>query len=109
MTKLSEEEQAKEDRLRESFLALSSDEQGQVYTRLRRRIIRYGKMTDEESGKVVTEMCENLDLNAMQTGRLQMIVRNSNERVRQAIRELDAQSPALHPLDRYAREPDDEA
>lgn len=93
MKKLSEKE--REDRLREDFLMLSPEEQGEVYVRLRRRILKYREMQDEEVGKAVAEIAANLDLNALQTGRLQLIVRGSNDRLRKAIREYDANSPAL--------------
>ncbi len=109
MKKLSEKERAREDGLRDHFLTLSPREQGQAYSRLRRRIIQYRELHNREEGKIVAELAANLDLNALQTGRLQMIVRDSNKRLKEAIREYDANSPALHPAERVEAIPQDEA
>lgn len=94
-----------EDKLRQDFLSLIETPQGRsdaadAFISLRKRVRKYQEVREEEAGTLIAEMAAELDLNALQTGRLQMLVHESNERTKEAIRKVDAQSPALHPLDR---------
>ncbi len=98
-----------DDELREDFHKLTRNAAADVYITMRKRLIKYRELHNREEGKIVAELAANLDLNALQTGRLQMIVRDSNKRLKEAIREYDANSPALHPVDRDERGPHDEA
>ncbi len=98
-----------DDQLKEDFRKLPRAAAADVYVTMRKRLVKYRELHNREEGKLVAELAADLDLNALQTGRLQMMVRHSNERLKEAIREYDANSPALHPAERVEAIPQDEA
>jgi hypothetical protein len=93
----------REDKLRRDFIQLvktSPNDAAAVFLTLRRRLRKFRDLQDDYNGELIGQLAKELDLNALQTGRLQAMVRTTNERLKEAIRKVDADSPALHPLDR---------
>lgn len=86
--------------IEDSVKNLGHKEVAGVIYRLRKRVDGYKELHYEETGTLVGEMAKILDLNALQTGRLQVLTHQANERLKQALKEFDKDSSAIHPLDR---------
>lgn len=105
MKELTEEEKSQEEELRRNFLELAATPNGRndaadVMITWRRRALAYRNMSLENEGELIANMARELELNEIQTARLQMMVRQANKRLKAAIKKQDPESRALHPLDR---------
>lgn len=92
-------EKFSDEAVRAAFLKLSRNEAADAYMKQRERIRRYTDIQEGEAGFFLAQIADSLDLNEAQTKRLQAISHETSQRVIQAIRDYDKNSPALHPLD----------